>query len=229
MPQTSILDFSKQALPQGKSVLIVIDQREPKDFDAALEAMGAAVSRRQLESADFIVSERCGVERKSREDFESSIVDGRLFSQAAAMAENFERPVLVVEGIQKPEGGVSKEALLGAYACLVCDFGISVFFVKSSASLSKLLFSFARYEQVTKNVKHRVYARKKAVTMAQMQRAVVESFPGIGPQLAQNLLGHFGTVKNIMAASKQELESVPKLGAKKAAMLHNLLSAEFGD
>ncbi|MBM3229929.1 DEAD/DEAH box helicase, partial [Candidatus Parvarchaeota archaeon] len=225
MPQTVLSSYPSEVLPEGKSVVIYADSREPEEFDSLLGGLGAHVVRKQLEVGDFIVSQRCCIERKTRQDFESSIIDGRIFSQAQNLCGAFQRPVLIVEGTQKPDGGISMQAILGAYACLVCDYGLSVFFVKSQQALAQLLFSFARYEQLNRDKKRAVFAKRKALTMDLMQRAVVESLPMVGPTLATNLLAHFGSLQNVLSASEEELSKVPKLGPKKAKIIRNLLCA----
>ena len=60
---------------------IVVDERERSGVKDALSSLNAVVEVRTLEIGDFLTSERTCVERKTRSDFESSILDGRLFSQ----------------------------------------------------------------------------------------------------------------------------------------------------
>ena len=143
-----------------KAVTIVIDQRESREFDDALAEFGAKVERKQLELGDFLCSERLVVERKTRSDFESSIVDGRLFKQLHNLVASFQRVAVIVEG-ETTEGRISKEALLGAYAALVSDFGASVFFTRNSEKTAELVFALAKHEQVAKKTPMRVFAKRK--------------------------------------------------------------------
>ena len=66
------------------------------DFDLA-ERRGALEVRR-LNAGDFWIGGRIAVERKTLADFAVSVVDGRLFKQAAALANSRMRGVLVLEG-----------------------------------------------------------------------------------------------------------------------------------
>lgn len=49
--------------------------------------------------------------------------------------------------------------------------------------------------------------------------------PQIGRRASRKIAGHFGTIDNLLAASKEELSQVPTLGAKRAEILHNGLQA----
>ena len=53
----------------------------------------------QLEFADYILSSRVGVEYKTVQDFAQSIIDGRLMDQLRELKRNFQRPIIIIEGI----------------------------------------------------------------------------------------------------------------------------------
>jgi len=99
-------------------VKIIVDVRESVLFDELFDEYGAVVKRQQLQVGDFLCSENLVVERKTRDDFESSIIDGRLFRQLENLLHNFKRPVLVVEGESDSER-IRREALLGAYTTVI--------------------------------------------------------------------------------------------------------------
>ena len=84
-------------------ISIVVDHREDKFFDDLFKSSGAYVDRRALDVGDFLCSARLVVERKTRADFESSVIDGRLFSQLPNLVSNYERVVIIVEGTKDDE------------------------------------------------------------------------------------------------------------------------------
>jgi Fanconi anemia group M protein len=206
---------------------VVADVREPDSVCDMLEALGAEVELRQLEIGDYLLSDRLVAERKARQDFESSIFDGRLFSQVSDLCAALPRVVVIVEGDPPPESRLSRQALLGAYASLISDFGCALFFTRSPSATAEMLFSLARHEQVAKSRALPVYAKRKARSVAEQQRGVVEALPGVGPALADALLRYFDTVENVMAAPEGELAGVEKVGKKKAAQLRRLLSSRY--
>jgi len=211
-----------------KAVTIVIDQRESKEFDIALTGLGATIERKQLELGDFLCSERLVIERKTRSDFEQSIIDGRLFNQLHNLVASFPRVVVLVEG-ESTEGRISKEALLGAYAALVSDFGATIFFTRNSEKTAELVFALAKHEQVAKKTPMRVFAKRKTLTISSNQRAIVEMLPMVGPKLAKALLNHFKNVENVMIASEEELKKVAGMGEKRGKAIRNIIIGEYDE
>ncbi len=204
-----------------KKPLIIADVRENKEALKYLEELGAVVRVKQLEVGDFLCSQRVAVERKRFADFENSIIDGRLFKQLKALCENYERPVVVVEG--KGEGRISREALLGAYGSIIADYGASLLFTQDIKETLEIVYGIAKHEQCAKKQPLRVFARKKALTPSQQIRGIVESFPLIGPKTAQQIMLHFGTLGNLFSASEKEIAGVRGVGKKRAKLLVRLL------
>ena len=72
-----------------------------------------------LRVGDYIIDGGVVVERKTYADFATSLVDGRLFPQAAALAQSPHRPVVLLEGpkpLRMPD--VHPHALKGAIVSL---------------------------------------------------------------------------------------------------------------
>lgn len=211
-------------MPSEKKPRIAVDNREPDEICDCLEGMGAEIALKQLELGDYQVSDRLAVERKTRQDFESSIFDGRLFHQLKDLADSFQRVVVIVEGSPDNESRLSRAALLGAYSSVISDFGCALFFTRSASATAEMVFALARHEQIAKNQPLSVYAKRKALTLSDQQRAVVEALPNVGPTMARALLKYFDTVENVMAAPESELMEVDNMGAKKARQIRELLA-----
>ena len=212
---------------ETKKPKIVADNREPDEICDSLESLGAELEMRQLSLGDYQLSDKVVVERKTRADFESSIIDGRLFSQIAALSEAIERPVIVVEGNPSEESRLSRAALLGAYSSLIADFSCTLFFTKSPFATAEILFAIAHHEQMVKKRQNSVYAKRKAHTLSEQQLAMVEALPEIGPTLARALLAYFDTVENVMTAPISELTLVGKIGKKKAETIRKMLVTRY--
>ena len=73
----------------------------------------------------------------------------------------------------------------------------------------------------------RIYAKRKTLTLAQTQRAVIETLPMVGPKLAKALLEYFGNIENIMQASERDLLEVEGMGKKRTKVIHNVLSKQY--
>jgi excinuclease ABC subunit C len=58
-------------------------------------------------------------------------------------------------------------------------------------------------------------------------RSILDELPGIGPMKRRALLRQLGSLEKIRAASLEELEAVPKLGRRAAAIVHRFFHAEI--
>lgn len=191
-----------------------------------MKGLGAEAEESTLNVADFVCSERVAVERKTRDDFEKSVIDGRLFEQLKRLTESYPRVVVIVEG----EGGagiLQKESLMGAYSAVLADFGASLFFTRNAEKTAELVFFIAKHEQLAEKKPLRVTGARKGLTLAQNQKAIIEMLPMIGPKIADSLLEHFGSVWGVFNASEEELLKVEGLGAKRARVIRNTIDGKY--
>ncbi|MFH1447526.1 MAG: ERCC4 domain-containing protein [Candidatus Micrarchaeota archaeon] len=207
-------------------VEIFIDDRETPELADDLKELGARTVVRRLDVGDAILSERVVAERKTRSDFEQSIIDGRLFQQATRMAEQFERAILIVEG-ESFEERVKRGALLGAIASLMVDHGIPVMFTRSLEGTAEFLFAVARREQLMEKHDVRLLGTKKARTLSEQQQLIIECLPGVGPKRAKELLRYFYSVENIMNATETELLEIGGMGKKRMSDIRKVVKSAY--
>jgi len=210
----------------SNQVKIIIDKRDDSQFEEELRKLGAKVEWKMLDVGDFLCSHRTVVERKTRSDFESSIIDGRLFSQLSNLKHNYDGVIIVVEGTGEFER-IQKKAILGAYATIITDYNASLFFTKSIKGTAEVVFAIARHEQFAKKQPLRLFAKRKTHTVSQTQRSIIEMFPMVGPKLAKNLLGHFGNVEDVVNASERDLLEVEGMGKKRAKAIKSVLKSDY--
>lgn len=211
---------------KSQSVQVFADDREREGFCVArLKELGADVVIKRLEVGDFVLSERVCVERKSDSDFESSIVDGRLFQQAGALKENFASPIVAVVGRNFKR--LHEKALRGALASLAVDYRIPLLFFNSEGEFAEFLYTLGEREQLKTPKEARVQFEKKRLSPAEQQRFVVESLPMIGPKNARNLLKHFGSIEAIVNADFHELQEVEGIGKTRAREIKRVLTRRY--
>ena len=215
---------------KNSEVKIIVDTRELRSgVVKKLYELGANIDSVQLQVGDFILSERVCVERKTVKDFLQSIVDGRLFSQISNLTENFEKPVIIVEGLEDmyTERMMHPNAIRGAIASLAIDFRIPIIQTTGEEETALFLYTIASREQLDKKVKISLRGEKKPMSPKLLQEYIVTSFPGIGRGIAQNLLSHFKTIKNLVNAEIKELKKVEKIGDKKAKKIKEIVEKEY--
>lgn len=211
---------------QEEKIKIFADYREKgSGVIKQLIDMGAAISLSTLEVADYILSNRVGVEFKTAEDFVSSIIDGRLMEQVKELKRSYERPIIVIEGIEDLYSirNVHPNAIRGMIANIIVSYGIPIIQTKTQLETASLLYIIAKREQDEFHKDFMPHAEKRVTDTRWLQEYIISSLPGIGATLAKPLLSHFRTIKNIVNASIEELMKVEGIGKKKAEEIARIL------
>jgi ERCC4-type nuclease len=208
------------AMNQRQSpVRMVADDREQAGgVIAALRGRAdVALEVRRLTVGDFLVEEQFAVERKTLADFAQSVVDARLFKQAAALAQGARRGVLILEGTAADRtDGVSRESLQGALITVSVFYGLAVLRSRDVAETARLIVYLGRQaQQFARGGLHRPGYRPKGRRARQLY--VLQGLPGVGPGRAARLLERFGSVQAVAAASAEDLAAVDGIGERIAA------------
>ncbi|MCD6518306.1 MAG: hypothetical protein J7M05_00070 [Anaerolineae bacterium] len=210
-------------------VHIQVDRRElgsgvPEQLK---EIGGVTLEVASLPLADYILSPRLAVERKSANDLEASIIDRRLFAQVAELAQRYERVVYLIEGPTLYGGRLHPNAIRGALSYLLVLAGVSVLRSEGPEDSAQLLATMARHEQHGLGYEVPLHQKRRSPSPQRQVRYLVEDLPGIGPQTADALLRHFGTLERLFGASEEELCQVPGIGPKRARAIRELLTLPY--
>ncbi len=210
-----------------KDVTVYVDSREIRS-EVVKKLYELSNVRVGNYNADYIISDRIAIERKTVEDFVDSIVDKRLFDQLIELKKNYQKPILIVEG----DGlyrRLSPNAIRGALATVVVDFDIPIIFTKSPEETAEFIVSLARREQLAKGREVYPHYGKTKMTLKEQMEYVVSSISDIGPVIAKNLLEHFQTIENIAKADLNDLMKVPKVGRKIAEKIVRIMKTPYKD
>ncbi len=174
------------------------------------------IETKSLPTADYILSERVGVELKTKQDFLSSIIDKRLFQQIKDLKQNFQIPLIILQGEEDIYSlrKIHKNAIQGMLATIAISYQIPILETKNPIETANLLRIIAKREQEAKTKDFPTNLNKKPLTTKELQEFIIESLPTVGPSLAKNLLKEFKTVKNII--NSNNLEKVEGLSKKRA-------------
>ena len=215
---------------KGDKIKIFADFREKgSGIIKELIEMDAELKLDALPTADYILSSRVGVEYKTVEDFVQSIIDGRLLQQIKNLKNNFERPLLVIEGIDDIYSvrNVHSNAIRGMLAAITVSYGVPILYTKNFKDTAQLLNIIAKREQEETGKDFSLHPQKKAMSIKEQQEYIISSLPGVGSLLSKPLLKHFKSVKNIINAEQKELEKVEKIGKKKADKIKDIVDREY--
>lgn len=204
-----------------ETLKVYVDSNEAsarRDIVNYLRLAGCEVEVRKLPVCDYVVSDRCGVERKDVRDFVGSIKDGRLFSQAKEIAAAYDRPVLVLEG-NLPRvfrrSRMRPASVYGALASLALDYGFSIIPTADPDSTAVLIQRLAYREQAAESRPLQLRSLRREMPPHQQQLFLLSGLPNIGTTLAEELLRHFDTPYRVFEEIAKAEIAVSKSGRTK--------------
>jgi len=217
-------------VPEEEKLKIFADYRE-KDSGAIRELVNLGVSLKleKLDNADYVLSSRCGVEIKIVQDFVDSIVDGRLLQQIKALKNDFERPLIIIEGTDDIYSmrNVHANSIRGMLATIAVSYGIPILHSRNPKETAAFLQIIAKREQEETPKDFTLHAEKREMSLKEWQEYIVAAFPGIGAVLAKPILTKFGTIKKFVNASEERLQKVEKIGPEKAKRIKEVVDKEY--
>jgi len=228
--QSKLEEFKEEkAIPQELDVTIIVDSREgPSQTARELAKLNVLIKIEGLVASDFLLSDRIAVERKTVDDLEGSIMDGRLFDQLVAMKDAYQFPILLIEGeAHSTAQRISPQSLMGAIASVMVDYRIPVLWTNNAEQTALLLYSIAKREQIKERREPRVRAERKPIDVDELQEFVIASLPHVDTVRSRNLLNRFETVENVFTASKEELSKVEGIGEKISERIRELITAKY--
>jgi DNA excision repair protein ERCC-4 len=200
-------------------VVLIVDSRETNSrIPGFLRQAGVPFEMRELPVGDFCIGPYL-IERKSVNDLAASIMDGRLFPQAEALAAACESPVLLIEGnLDDVRSTLHEDSLPGAVSALSIFWKLNVISMPNAAASARLLARMRAHltDGLGYEVALRVSKPKPTAPDGAGAQFLVEGLSGVGPELARNLLRHFGTPRDVFAASREQLLACKGVGPKTA-------------
>lgn len=226
---------------------LLVDHRE-RHLANLLQDVCEEIAFAQLPIGDYLLvsdSSAVVVERKTVSDFLTSVRSNRLWDQLLRMMKaervlehEIRRKILLIHGnfqdylmetdYENPEELLKHwSQLMGAYFEIVYVYNIPIIHAESDTAFKAFMRILIKREASGKNDKlpDARWYRKPAradLPVKDREKYILSALPYIGDQSAQNLLLHFETISQIACAPVEELQKVPKIGKKKAELIHSL-------
>ncbi|MEM4270534.1 MAG: ERCC4 domain-containing protein [Candidatus Pacearchaeota archaeon] len=173
-----------------------------------LVQLGANVEKRKLEVGDYVVNDVI-IERKTLQDFLSSMLNKRLQYQLRNMQNN-KKSLLIIENFEsEPELNINPNCIKGFIMSILLEYKIPIIFTKDSKETADYLYLLAKK---SKSSCQSLRIKIKNLNKKEKIQYILEGFPSIGPITAKKLLKKFGSLKNIINANEKDLEEI--LGKK---------------
>lgn len=209
----------KRIIEEKPKERIIVDYREKNSLvPTQLRKKGFEIEFQQLKVADYIVK-NVAIERKTVQDFISSMINKRLINQLLEL-QQYEKKLLIIEGTSEQElydeesdFGVNPNAIRGFLLSIVLSFRVPIIFTKDAKDTAAFIeiISKKKSKELSLNVS------KKTLDKNEQLQFIIESFPGIGPKTAKKILQKFGTIQNIINAPEESLKEL--IGKKSETMI----------
>ncbi len=230
--QASLLNFIEKPQRDGNSnekvegadqFKIVCDNRETASpVVRNLSLMGVDIKLEQLSVADYVISNRVGIERKTSKDFTDSIKDGRLFKELKSLTDTYERSLLILEEDPFIDSNLSENAIYGAISSIILNLGVTIYKTKDAKETAMFLYQLARREQSERKSALKLRFDKAPIEHSQLLEYIVAGIPGVNALRAKNLLKELKTLQNIFLADIPDLTKVENVGKKIAQEIYKI-------
>ncbi len=224
--QSRITDFEDEL-----KLTIFVDPRETRAGIARfLEKAGVNLKLQNLEIGDYIVSDKVCIERKTVTDFLDTLINKRrnLFEQIHRMKNEYEKPLLVIEGNSiYGQRNVHPNVVRAVMASIAIDYAVPIIQTRDVADTASLIYVIAKREQMPNKTEVNPHGKKPTASLKEQQEYLVSALSNIGIMTTRKLLGRFKTIERIMAASKEELMEVENVGDKTAEHIKKVFSTEY--
>ena len=226
---------------------VLLDHRE-KHLEPLFRQVCGEISTVHLPIGDCLLvtaESAVLVERKTVNDFIVSIRSNRMWDQLLRMMTvnevlgyEIKRRMLLIHGrfdhymrnlaLSHDECTKYWAQLMGAYLEVIYVYNTPIIHAEDDVALQSFVKISMKREESGSNdrLPEARWFRKPAradLPKKDRKKYILSAIPQIGPRLAENLLLHFETISSVASASIEELQRVPKIGQKKAKLIHNIL------
>ena len=210
---------------------IIIDHREMRSrVPDALEKLGADIEISTLEVGDYVVSDRVAFERKTLPDLFATLFERQeLFSQLRDLARSYRRPILIIEGedpfffLNRRVNPMAIQGILNTIALM----RIPTLYTLNEAETAQVISMIAENVQEGGNRPINLHGKRSRLSQSEAKEYVLSSILGVGHKMACNLLMQFGSVEKVMAAPREDLMKVERVGSRTADRIRELAGGTY--
>jgi DNA excision repair protein ERCC-4 len=209
---------------------VIVDERErPSGVPDSISKLDVRVYYARLNVGDYVVNPEIAAERKSIADFVSSVYDGRLFAQAAALSSSYRKPYIIVEGDVNQVSKLVKNlaSYYGAIASVTLAYDLRLMHTANPTETALAIASLVKNSRARPVPQGVLQAPPKGKDEAQQQLYIVSALPGVGKKLARRMLGRYGTPRRVLSLTESQLAMIPGVGAKRASKIAHVLDATY--
>jgi len=219
-------------------VKLIVDRREKSNVTDLLKYYGWEVEITTAELGD-ICSEHCIVERKEFNDFVSSIIDRRLFSQSKRMTYSEKPAFLLLHGIWDIKRHVTEKQVAGALASLIVRNANPTLVMLGhpcpkcgeAKEIEWKNFSLAMYiaGKICEKVEEGKFLQPKTYKLWEKPKVPYKvdklaRLLGVPNVVAARLLKRFGSIRGVVSATPEQWTEVEGVGDMRAMSIQHIVS-----
>jgi len=204
--------------------MIKVDSREPSNIPDKLKQLGIEIEVSMLPIGDYWIGDELVIERKTIDDFFSSIYQRRYYPQLYNMMTNCKKPIVYIVGIypKRPpmrrignklipidiETELRRHKIISYYS-----FRIPVIQVGSEDEFIKDVLEFYNKSGKTTPSLRPIQIQRKSATIEEIRTDMLSCVPGLGNKTS-NTLGKSYKIIDLFNMTREELSNL-KIGDKR--------------
>jgi DNA excision repair protein ERCC-4 len=204
-----------------REYVIVVDVRELRsDLPYFLFRAGNRICISTLTTGDYLLGPQTCIERKTVPDFVSSLNNGRLYSQMSMLCHRYSKPYLLLEFDGRPSlsdhyshnQDTFRNSILARLCLLLLSFSrMRIIWSDSGLFTTRVIRDMQRREEQDPEV--------EGDALDPVLQEILLSIPGINQLNLRRVVGGFGSLRELLLASKGQLEDV--VSAESAELIYN--------
>ncbi len=210
MPFHNIFKITKKKSKKPKPKIIAdIHEKNSLILAELHENKNIKLEIKSLKIGDYLIGKTI-IERKTVNDFISSMINKRLIQQLKQM-KKYRQQLLIIEGIDEQElyrtdTKLNPNAIRGFILSIITNYQIPIIFTQDYQDTSQYLITLAK--QQLKPLTETTLHHKIPKTIKEQKQYILEAFPNIGPITAKKLLKKFKNIHNTINATTEELQEI---------------------
>jgi ERCC4-type nuclease len=229
LPPEKLFSFYRQEIKGDSPIEVLVDTREPQEIFDALAGYGFVPKRKMLDVGDYVFEGGIAFERKAG-DF---LNFGDVILKSQELIASYPRPYLIVElnvgtilrssnRYSQKGSSTNFEQLFGTIGRLGA-IGVPPIFCQNQYFLVKTMVEIVKKSLDTKDTALGKIDGLRYSTDSDYLRGMYLNLPGVGHVLADSLLKKYPKLELLMAATKEDLQSIDKIGRGKADNIFRVL------
>jgi len=225
--QKSLGQFGQTSDDDAESIAMS-DRMKGSELADMMFKSGRAITYSSLDGPDVVISRRVAVVFRTVDEFIRGVGDRSMMSILGTLKQAYLHPILIVQG--EPEGAgfeLGNAAVYDSLTAMLAEYRITMLSTANSRQTATAVESLIRQE--SERERRTTNGVQTTLDHTSRQMFLVQGLPNVSATLAERLLRHFGSIRDIANADVAELMKVDGVGKVIAEGIHSVLRRKFAE